>query len=106
MSTSRKELDKGRTLESNYANRGKKWLSLEEFSLFYAWLLASPAGPREASEPKGKGKRHVFNDSVISYLTAKWKIWFEYHCHLKSNNVEKSKVSNFRIFGYQKRKFP
>lgn len=56
MSTSRKELDKGRTLESNYANRGKKWLSLEEFSLFYAWLLASPAGPREALSPRVRGK--------------------------------------------------
>lgn len=36
MSTSRKELDKGRTLESNYAKREGKKVALSGSTLFYA----------------------------------------------------------------------
>lgn len=64
MSTSGRELNKGRTLKSNYAKRKKMDFIWKKKSAcliclmpdFYIGLASS----REASEPQGKGKRLAF----------------------------------------------
>lgn len=71
MPISRTELDRDRTLESNYANRKKSGFLWKHSACLMPDFCSGLASIREAAEPQGKKERHVLIHWVISYLRAK-----------------------------------